>query len=381
MTTDTELAARIHGAEGQGMAVVTGGGSGALATLLQVPGASRTLLDACIPYSQRALEQFLGGRPDRACDAPTARALAMAAFHHARSLSGTVTGLFGVSCTASLATDRPKRGAHRVYVGLQTAAASDLWSVVLTANARTRGEEEALCTRLLLNAVAEAKQVTPGDLPALLPGEVLTTDRCHAPAHWQDLLLDRTRATAHDAAVSPAPGEVPRLVFPGAFNPVHDGHLGMARVASDMTGLPTEFEVCIRNVDKPPLDYAAIRDRVAQLPAAADIWLTATPTFTDKARMFGGAHFIVGVDTLARIADPRYYGDGSADPAARDAAFSAIAAAGCSFLVFGRHDGERFVGIDDLTLPRGLRTLCTAVPEAAFRHDLSSTELRKGPTR
>ena len=66
------------------MLAVTGGGSGAIAALLEVPGASRTVLEAIVPYSEGSLVRWLGGPPDQACSAPTARAMAMAAFCHAR---------------------------------------------------------------------------------------------------------------------------------------------------------------------------------------------------------------------------------------------------------------------------------------------------------
>ena len=62
----------------------------------------------------------------------------------------------GVSCTASLATDRPKRGPHRVHVALQTMARTRHCWLVLDKYVRNRRDEESIVARLLLNAVAEA---------------------------------------------------------------------------------------------------------------------------------------------------------------------------------------------------------------------------------
>jgi hypothetical protein len=83
--------------------------------------------------------------------------------------------------------------------------------------------------------------------------------------------------------------------------------------------------------------------------------------------------FVVGVDTMHRIADPRYHGG---DRAAWQAAMERIAARGCRFLVFGREREGRFVGLEELDLPPGLRDVCRGVPAAVFREDISSTALR-----
>jgi hypothetical protein len=83
--------------------------------------------------------------------------------------------------------------------------------------------------------------------------------------------------------------------------------------------------------------------------------------------------FVVGVDTMQRIADPRYHGG---DQAAWQAAMERIAARGFRFLVFGREREGRFVGLEDLDLPANLRGLCRGIPAAMFREDISSTALR-----
>ena len=104
------------------------------------------------------------------------------------------------------------------------------------------------------------------------------------------------------------------------------------------------------------------------------LWFTRAPTFVAKSSIFPGATFVVGADTIDRIAHPRYY---RGDPQARDAAIESIAAAGCRFLVFGRKAEDRFETLDDLSLPERLREICGAVTEEDFRADISSTALRQ----
>ena len=101
--------------------------------------------------------------------------------------------------------------------------------------------------------------------------------------------------------------------------------------------------------------------------------VTRAPTFIEKARLAPGCVFVVGIDTLVRIAEPRYYRD---DVANRDAAIAAIVNAGCRFLVFGRQQGDRFLTLADTNIPAALQKLCDEVSETQFRADISSSQLR-----
>src|SRR5690606_25892970 len=59
-------------------------------------------------------------------------------------------------------------------------------------------------------------------------------------------------------------GRTPLLILPGSFYPLHEGHLGLARVASNMLNRPIAFELSALNVDKPPLEPEKVLDRLAQ---------------------------------------------------------------------------------------------------------------------
>ena len=306
----------------------------------------------------------------------------------------------GIGCTASLASDRPKHGPHRAHVAAQTVDMTLTHSLELTKGRRTRAEEERVVAALVLNTVAEACGLDDRLALDLLPGEHVETTRTTAPLAWQDLLLGKDGGGAGDGnrgSRSPRVGLAssshptstsrtasaeadtnsvarPRLVFPGAFNPLHEGHRHMAALASQRVGLPVEFEISIANVDKPPLDYTEMQGRVEQFDRDTTLWFTRAPTFVQKSRIFPGATFIVGADTISRIADPCYYGD---DPAACQTGLAQIAANGCRFLVFGRRTEAGFQALSDLRLPEPLLRICDEVPAEDFRHDVSSTELRR----
>ena len=376
------LVAAVHATPRRGVLAVTGGGTGLFSTLLSVPGGSATALEAYVPYSADALRDFLGAPPRQACSAETARALAMRSFLRARELGGD----FGFAITASLATDRPKRGAHRAHWAFQDAAIArswtcsggsegddgsasggdeaGLWPAVRWGKSARRAEER-LVEEAGLHMLAFSLGVA--EAPAFA-AETATIGR------YADVVLDLRFLVAERRFGA---------VLPGAFNPLHDGHRRMRTDAAQRLGIEVGYELSVVNVDKPPLDYFDVQSRLRQF-APRDVVVTRAPTFLEKARALsseeesgspglGGPTFVVGADTIGRIADPRYYGTTQA----RDAAVEEMRSLGCRFLVYGRIDETgTFKTANDLLLPQALKAICTNVPESEFRSDLSSTAMR-----
>lgn len=153
----TALIAQIHNTSVMTVLAITGGGGQAVADLLAVPGASRTVLEAVIPYSQAAQSAFLGKTVDQSVTAEAAADFARAAYRRALRLRVDETvPLIGLACTAALATDRPKKGNHRAHIGVSDAERIRVCSLTLDKGARDRSGEEQVVTALLLFLLAEA---------------------------------------------------------------------------------------------------------------------------------------------------------------------------------------------------------------------------------
>jgi hypothetical protein len=167
---------------------------------------------------------------------------------------------------------------------------------------------------------------------------------------------------------------LPAAVFPGSFNPLHDGHTALAAAAARALGGPVAFELSTANVDKPNLDEAEVRRRLGQFRDVAAVWVTRAAAFEKKADLFPGGTFVVGFDTAVRLIDAKYYGG----EAGRDACLRKLLDRGCRVLVGGRVQGGAFrVWRPDAVRPI-FRDLFAVLTEDEFRVDRSSTELR-GP--
>ena len=154
--------------------VVTGGGTQALADLFAVPGASRTVLEALVPYSDRSMREFLGHEPEQAASVETAAELARKARERALALRpGDDVPVLGIACTAALLTDRPRKGDHRAHVAMCSGESVEVRSVTLEKNARTREDEERVVADLLLSAMGRACGLSAALCDRLLPREPL----------------------------------------------------------------------------------------------------------------------------------------------------------------------------------------------------------------
>ncbi len=170
-------------------------------------------------------------------------------------------------------------------------------------------------------------------------------------------------------------GAPPVVLLSGSFNPLHEGHRGMATVAEKVVGRTAVFELGVTNAEKPSLTEAEVRRRMAQFAWLAPLWLTRAPTFLEKSRLFPGVVFVVGIDTAVRIVEPRFYGN---SVEAMRAALAEIRRHRSRFLVAGRLAGEKFVELEQAEMPEEFRDLFTAIPAEMFRADVSSTRLRAG---
>jgi hypothetical protein len=375
-----QMISTVHGSGRKAALAITGGGSGAVGELLRVPGGSRLLIEAQIPYDERALAAFLGFAPAQACSSDIAIAMAQSAWARAARLMPAGTDLVGLGATAALVSDRPRKGEHRFHIAFANAAGPNSTGAhctcVLAKGRRDRAAEEDLVSRAIVLWLARACGIAAPSPKSLVDADEHYAETGVAALDTIDQLLagelDRVTVQPDGQMMLSAPQ--PFLLFPGSFNPLHEGHLLLARVAEELRQQPLAFEISVTNVDKPPLAGETVRHRLAQFAWKSSVELTRAPTFVEKSRLFPGTTFVVGADTAERLFGPKYYGD---DEARMHRALEEIANSGGSFLVAVRIDAAgRVRALSDIPVPRRYADLFTEIPEHRFRFDTSSSEIR-----
>ena len=288
----------------------------------------------------------------------------------------------GLACAATIATDRPKRGDHRAFVSAWDEHAAATWSLTFHKGLRDRAGEEEIVSLLIVQALSEFSGLDAELDLGLTPGDRLEVEREARPGPLEQLLSGEARWVVRrpdpypvfpaKAGILEVEGAAPPVLLPGSFNPIHIGHWEMMARATERAGATGGYELSVTNVDKPPLERGEIERRLSQFGKDDTVVLTRAETFQKKAALFPGATFLLGYDTAIRLVAPRYYGGEEA----MMLALAEMMAGGARFIVAGRADDGEFRTLADVAVPAGFAPMFSAITEADFRRDISSTELR-----
>jgi PncC family amidohydrolase len=362
-------------------------------SLSLIPGISEFLCGGLVVYRNATKQAFLGV-PAGLLDDPGPVSAEVCEAMLQGALDKTPEADVALAVTGHLGPGAPAELDGVVYLGVGRRGEAAAHVCRMRLPKESRKTRQRLAALEALELLAEALAVpTEEEWPA---GATLTRQE------WCELIFGEVDAVcvggrdeeleASEAINAIDAPPTRRLIYPGSFNPLHEGHRRLAAWAKKLGGggddtgaggdvagadgeeaVEVEFEISIENVDKDPLDFRQALARLGQFDAEAPVWLTRAPTFAEKALLFPGATFVVGADTIQRLADLSYYPGGVEE---RSAAIARLDENDCRFLVFGRVRGEHFLTLAELNLPPEVARLCEAAP-AEFRFDIASRDLKR----
>ena len=370
---------RIHNSKTKLLMAVSGVGSQSINWLLSVPGASKTLLEATIPYSNESLNSYIGEVPGQYVSKTTALSMAKAAYIRGTQYGSNGMDIIGVSCTGAISTNRKRRGPNQAFIGLWGPRLKYVAHLILKKGERNRVEEEELVSSLIVQYIEEKLLGNSTLSVELNELESVSIDETEFSSDLDSLM------GGHISSITSAGSDLVGLdksfeggILSGSFNPIHQGHIELSKLASGILGVPVAFEISVTNVDKSPLQPGEIKNRVSQFEKSETVILTCAPLFAEKSGIFKNSTFIIGSDTALRLMDPKYYDNNVQN---MYTSLQKVKDNKCDFLVAGRLQNSEFNTIFDVAIPEAFISMFNDIPESQFRMDLSSTELRNNRTR
>ena len=353
---------------------ITGGGVKVVDWLLSVPGASNRILEVVVPYSTPSLTKYLGKSIERSVSLETALILANKAYKEAKQKHPGKNHFVGIGVTASLDTNRLKRSQNKFYMVAKSDKKLLGYSAIFSKGLRDRSTEDQITSRAILSLMYEV-----AGLENNIEMNLFEDDKFIRYSRLEFMIDELFQGKKDYIFVDPS-GLVSDcldfsgILIPGSFNPLHQGHIGMMKSGSKvLKDSHVLFELSISNVDKPDLDKKELMRRIRQFQGLSGIIITRSPMFVEKSKLFPGCKFIVGIDTMERILDKKYY-QSEKDLLDTISEFKKL---GIQFLVVGRSDIDgQFKSLSDIQIDESVKSLILEISESDFRIDVSSRDLR-----
>ena len=331
----------------------TGGGFSSYSYLMARPGASNTVLQLNGPYAQEATLKYIENPIESFASLDAANELAITSLKQCREIMtnskksiydlSCLKNCYGVGVSAALATNRWLKGEHRVHIVVTSDTSRFMFSVNLYKGSppdpetpekifRSRTEEDELCGKLVIFTIAYiCKIITKEFLFESLykdnflneedtftfredifnnPIERLLKSTYHQFGTREETVNSVLCVPNQDKTftfiVNSSPKNV--VILPGSFNPLHQGHISSLINSCASNNSEGLFELCIVNADKPSLTSTEIERRLDQFkfPNRIPIVLTNSPLFVDKAKLFPGNSYAIGIDLVIRLINPKY---------------------------------------------------------------------------
>jgi nicotinamide mononucleotide (NMN) deamidase PncC len=295
--------------------------------LARVPGASDTILECVVPYSNQALSNFLGFIPDKCASLQTAIDMARESWKRGVRLATqrnvNQANVLGVGITGVVGTNRILKGKHRVYVAAYQQEKCFVVEVEFqktdSGTSRFGRKVELLQSDYIaLNLIlfsAGIDQILMSATGMISDDFEFRGDKVILKPRSVSDLKNETVASSHALYLPDGKKAEHTLLthdkhvlFSGSFNPLHDGHKQIADEVQMVSGKEVVFILCADHPYKGVVPDEDIQRRVQQFAwHAPALVLRRCSLYIEMAEAFPGFSFVLGADTLKRLLDQKYY--------------------------------------------------------------------------
>lgn len=280
-----------------------GAGAGMQKHLWEIPGASKFLIGASLPYAKEQMTRFIGYEPEKFVGQQTAIDMAIRSYLFASSGGDPSLTPIGLGLTASVATVKEHRGRHVICCAAitKTGVIYAEEEIPKGSGRDKRGGDGAYADAVGLEVLLRAAGIRH-KMPLSNHTHIIDADEAARQAFFAHPFFTR------DGQRHPANHALGRTLFPGAFNPPHKGHFYSAGqdVVFQITANPPK-DVASHVQHKPSLSLVDMLDRYLHLEGLRDVlFLEEGSTYLEKARLYPGSAFVIGSDVVMRILDPKW---------------------------------------------------------------------------
>ncbi len=284
----------------------TGAGAGIQQDLWSTPGISKVLVGAQFPYAGKETDEFLGFHPAKYVSEDTAIEMASAAYIRAKAVAGIHGKAVGLGLTASTSTNYDKRSPNEVYAVV--VGDTGCWVVGKPLNPMALDNRFHQGVECDLVGLGLLQYATTGQDSVSFIRSVTKVD-CTSRVEelfWNHPVFMPTGQRLFNLLT-------PHTLFPGSFNPPHEGHHHMATQAEEWNLKSVAYEINVDSPHKGRLTGVEMLARAAYFRVDRHLaprplrFTYGMPLFTDKVNQRPwGTCFVMGADTLERILDPKW---------------------------------------------------------------------------
>ena len=343
----------------------SGGGQSFLPYFLSIPGGSASVIGGQTPYHKHEIDSIIG-KQKHYCTERVAIEYAKYSYIKTRNVSAkSEVYSIGIGVTASLATVNERVGRkHKVFMAFHNKNYTLVYSYEFSEGC-DRDTEETFIKNKILDILG--KLIKFPTKPSWI--DMSAFDNNHkimSLARYYQLYDNEYNETSEDNEYD-EPSEDTIVFYSGSWNPFHDGHAALSRIAEEVSGEQVIYELCIDNADKGIIDYFEVERRLSQSRLKM-VLVSFAPTFLEKAtllsKIYNNIIFVVGSDTWNRIQDEKYAGP-------IQLLYDEFVRMNVKFMVFKRDTAQIITGsILDKLMIHDERI-------DSFSNNLSSTQLRE----